>query len=104
MTKPEYLARIALSRLPRPYTAEVILHVFCEIERTPHLRNRYDKLLKGPNAYAKQGLNSQIAMAVSRTLNAATEEEKIDTTGGICKLVNSVSRLSDIDSDWEWDD
>lgn len=32
---PYYSARLALARLPRPYTDEVILHVFCEIERTP---------------------------------------------------------------------
>ena len=98
-----YLARLALSRLPRPYSEEIILHVFCEIERTPHLLGEYMKLLQGQDAYMKQGLNSQVAKTVRETLNADTHGERIDTTGGICTLVDGVSRLRDIESDWSWE-
>lgn len=99
---PQYLARLALARLPRPYTDEVILHVFCEIERTPHLRKAYNSLLKGDDAYTKGGLNSQIAQSVSSTLDAEAGE-RMDA-GDICEIVGTVSRLEGIDSDWTWDD
>ena len=99
---PRYLARLALARLPRPYTEEVILHVFCEIERTPHLRKAYKALLKGDNAYTQSGLNSQISQSVSGTLKAEAGE-RTDVTD-ICEIVRGVSKLDDIDSDWSWND
>ena len=58
---PEYLAKLALYRLPKPYTDEVILHVFCEIDRTPHLRRAYDGLMVGENGYTHVGLNREIS-------------------------------------------
>lgn len=103
---PRYLARLALARLPRPYTDQVILHVFCEIERTPHLREAYDGLMRrwwfdeGP--YTQQGLNSQISQSVRSTLQATTGE-RIDVID-ICEIVEGVSLLDDIKSDWSWDD
>lgn len=102
MTTPKYLARSALARLPKPYTEEVILHVFCEIERTPHLRKAYKALMKGTDAYTQTGLNSQIARSTCATLKAEAGE-RMDVKG-ICEIVRSVSKLDDIDSDWIWDD
>lgn len=99
-----YLARLALARLPRPYTDEVILHVFCEIERTPHLRHLYDGLMDdrlNPDSYTKDGLNQQIGRSVRETLNAVASD-RFDVTG-ICELVGSATRLSGIKSDWTWD-
>lgn len=98
-----HLAKLALARLPRPYTDQVILHVFCEIERTPHLRATYDNLtVIGDPPYDKGGLNIQIARAVNATLNA-TSSGSIPVSG-ICEIVGSVSLLQDIkDHDWVWD-
>ena len=61
-----YLARLALARLPRPYTDEVILHVFCEIERTPQpptpLQRAYGWQAESRSVHQRQGLNQQIGM------------------------------------------
>ena len=97
---PSYLARLALARLPRPYTDEVVLHVFCEIERTPHLREAYNGLLKWEN-YKKVGLNREISKAVGRTLNAETGDSI--PVWDTCEIVGSVSKLEGIESDWSWD-
>lgn len=103
MDDPRYLARCALARLPRPYTDEVILHVFCEIERTPHLRKAYTKLKDGTVAdYTSGGLNSQIAQGVARTLNAEAGERM--NVEDMCEIVGSVSLLDGIESNWSWDD
>ena len=100
---PRYLARLALARLPRPYTDQVILHVFCEIERTPHLREAYNGLLRfREDPYTQQGLNGQISKNVRETLDAETGGQ-IDVTD-ICEIVEGVSLLHEIDSDWEWGD
>lgn len=100
--KPQSLARLALSRLPRPYTDEVILHVFCEIERTPHLRKHYDALLTCKKPYEQRGLNSQIAQSVSRTLRAKAGGQ-IDVSD-VCEIIGTVSRLKGVKSDWTWQD
>ncbi|MCY4514347.1 MAG: hypothetical protein OXC69_04330 [Candidatus Tectomicrobia bacterium] len=97
-----YLARLALARLPKPYTKEVTLHVFCEIERTPHLRKAYDKLLEKDNTYRTAGgLNSRIGNTVSTTLQA-TKGRQIDARD-ICEIVKWPSVLSNINSEWEWE-
>ncbi|MCY4421377.1 MAG: hypothetical protein OXC42_09075 [Gammaproteobacteria bacterium] len=100
---PKYLAKLALSRLPKPYTDEVILHVFCEIERTPHLRRAYDGLMVGKDGYKHGGLNIQISQRVSDTLNAQHSEERI-LVEDVCEIVRSVTRLDDFDSNWSWTD
>ena len=100
---PEYLAKLALSRLPKPYTDEVILHVFCEIERTPHLRMAYDGLMMGENGYTHGGRNGEISKWVSVTLNAQHSKENIDVKD-VCEIVKSVKRLDDFDSNWSWSD
>lgn len=103
---PRYLARLALARLPRPYTEEVILHVFCEIERTPHLREAYNGLMRewwtDEGAYEQQGLNGQISKAVRETLqaNAVGQFDARD----ICEIVQWPSRLEGIKSNWTWED
>ena len=97
---PTYLAKLALSRLPRPYTDEVTLHVFCEIERTPHLRKAYEGLMEGEDGYTQHGLNIQIAKAVSSTLDAEHDGESIPVED-ICEIVQSVTRLTTFDSDWD---
>ena len=96
--KPRYLARLALARLQRPYKKQVIFHVFCEIERTPHLRRAYDELLE---EYDQGGLNSQIGLAISDTLNATAGKQM--NVEDICEIVKWPSELSDIDSNWEWE-
>ena len=59
------LARMALSRLPRPFTDEVVLHVFCEIERTPHLLKAYEGLLNYSGRYKdRRALNIDISSRV----------------------------------------
>lgn len=98
---PQYLARLALARLLRPYNEEVIFHVFCEIERTPHLRRAYDRLLEGDNAYTKEGLNQEIGKSIARTLKA-TALKQINVEE-VCEIVKWPSVLSDIDSDWKWE-
>ena len=101
---PEYLAKLALSRLPKPYTDEVILHVFCEIERTPHLRGAYDGLMVGENGYTHVGLNREISYLVRTTLNAQNSQERIPAKEDVCEIVKSVTRLDDFDSNWSWSD
>ena len=101
---PEYLAKLALSRLPKPYTDEVILHVFREIERTPHLRKAYDGLMVGENGYHHGGLNIQISYLVRTTLNAQISQVKIPVKDDVCEIVGSVTRLDDFDSNWSWSD
>ena len=95
--EPRDLAQLALARLPRPYTDEVTMHVFCEIERTPHLRLHYDQLeeLKG-----RDPLNQQIGKAVKETLNATSVEQF--NVEGVCELVKWPSRLKNVKSDWTW--
>lgn len=98
MNDTSYLARLALSRLPRPYTDEVVLHVFCEIERTPHLRKRYEALIAATN---KGQVNREISRVVTGVLGAVTSESM--DVSDICEIVSSVSRLAvGIDSDWSW--
>ena len=94
---PTYLAQLALARLPKPYTDEVTLHVFCEIERTPHLRRAYDGLL---DAYDHAGLNQQIGRTFKQTLNAKSGD-RMDVRD-TCEIVTNVTLLGDINSDWEW--
>ena len=94
---PNHLARQALARLPRPYTDEVTLHVFCEIERTPHLRRSYDALIDG-RGYTQDGLNTQIGKAVKDTLGAEPTGQ-FDAEDA-CEIVRWPSRLRDIKSDW----
>ena len=81
------------------YTDEVTFHVFCEIERTPHLRRAYDELL---DDYDQGGLNRQIGRSIRATLNAVSGERMsvVDT----CEIVANVRRLDGIDSDWSWGD
>ena len=98
---PRYLARLALARLPRPYTGEVTLHVFCEIERTPHLRRAYDGLMEGENGYTHEGLNQEIGKAVRKTLEATTGDQI--HTEDVCELVVWPSKLHNINSDWKWE-
>ena len=100
---PEYLAKLALSCLPKPYTNEVILHVFREIERTPHLRKAYDGLMVGENGYKHGGLNIQISYLVSTTLKAQHSKERIHVED-VCEIVRSVTRLDKFDSNWSWSD
>ena len=93
---PIDLARIALIRLPRPYTKEVTLHVFCEIERTPRLRMLYDQLAE---TVGQQSLNTQIGKAVRSTLKAGSAGQMTDVTD-VCEIVKYPSYLVGIDSDW----
>jgi len=93
---PQDLARIALSRLPRPYTAEVILHVFCEIERTPRLRLLYDQLVE---ASSQASVNTQIGRSIRSTLKAGSAGRMRDV-GDVCEIVKYPSLLVGIDSDW----
>ena len=97
---PTYLAKLALSRLPKPYTDEVILHVFCEIERTPHLRKAYDKKRDKVGNH----VNRQIGKAVSETLSAQSDKGRMRDieSRGICQIVDTVTRLADFDADWSW--
>ena len=87
---PDDLARVALARLPKPYTDEVTLHVFCEIERTPHLRLIYDQLDEHMD---HKWLNSRIGKVIAETLNA-TRNGKIEVEDGTCEIVKGPSRLS----------
>lgn len=96
---PLLLARMALRRLPRPYTEEVSFHVFCELERTPHLRKAYDELLEGENAYTPDGLNKEIGKAVRSTLNASANGQ-IDVRKA-SELVKFPSKLTNINPDWK---
>ena len=93
-----HMARVALARLPRPYTDEVTLHVFCEIERTPHLRLQYDQLA---DTMGKGPLNRQIGRVVRKTLKAAAIGKIV--APDVCEIVTGPSRLVGIDSDWTWD-
>ena len=93
---PQDLARIALARLPRPYTAEVTLHVFCEIERTPRLRTLYDQLVKARN---QASVNIRIGRAIRSTLKARSAGQMRDV-GDVCKIVKNPSLLVGIDPDW----
>lgn len=95
---PRYLARLALARLIKPYDKEVIFHVFCEIERTPHLRKAYDELLE---TYDQGGLNKQIGIAVSSTLKATATGRK--DVRDVCEIVSSPSVLEGIKSNWKWE-
>lgn len=95
--EPKELAKLALIRLPKPYTNEVALHVFCEIERTPRLRQLYDEMLA--RAKTQASLNSQISKAVKATLRA-TKDGNIETQGA-CEITDSPSRFVDIHSDWQ---
>lgn len=99
LLEADRLAKLALARLPKPYTDEVLLHVFCEIERTPHLRRDYDQLIE-VKGYAHAGLNSLIAKAITKTLKAIPYG-KLDVSG-VCEIVNTPSRLHGVDSEWSW--
>ena len=95
------LARMALSRLPRPFTDEVVLHVFCEIERTPHLLKAYEGLLNYSGRYKdRRALNIDISSRVKYALKAK-KVGSIEARG--CEIVGSVARLDGIDPGWEWD-
>lgn len=98
------LAELALSRLPKPYTSEVVLHVFCEIERTPHLLKLYHGMMDGTvNSYISQStLNREVTKGTQHTLGARIAG-RIDARA--CDIVGSTVRsLTDIDSGWRWDD
>lgn len=102
---PRRLAQLALARLPKPYTEEVTLHVFCEIERTPRLRAYFDSLLDPEltdDPYTFEGLNSQIGLSVKEILDADTGEQMRHVLD-VCELVKYPSRLHNINSDWEFD-
>jgi len=104
MMDAKTLARLALARIPKPYKEQVVLHVFCEIERTPHLRGIYDNLsVIGEQPYDPGGLNQQISIAVKATLKAETTGQLVLPDQNICQLVGSVALLGRITQDWEWD-
>lgn len=98
----KHLARLALSGLPRPYTEEVVLHVFCEIERTPHLLNMYQELLNDKDRYKdRRALNIDI----SKRVRDALSSKKVGVVDArACKIVKSnVARLANINSNWHWE-
>ena len=66
---------MALARLPRPYTAEVTLNVFCEIERTPRLRMLYDQLVEARN---QASVNIRIGREIRSTLKARSAGQMRD--------------------------
>lgn len=100
----EELARLALSRLPKPYTDEVILHVWCEIERTPRLRQMYDDLLED-RGNDPQRVNPFVSKAVSEALGADRAKKRFGLNGA-CELVQSVTRLEgEFNRYWnQWDE
>ncbi|MXY04791.1 MAG: hypothetical protein F4171_15690 [Gammaproteobacteria bacterium] len=91
----EELVEIALFRLPRPYTPEVTLHVFCEIERTPRLLRAYERLT---GEYGKNQLNQWIGQAVKDMLGAESSGQ-MDYVADVCEIVKWPSRLVNIDPD-----
>ena len=99
MSETGELAKEALRRLPKPYTPEATLHVFCEIERTPHLRKQYDEMVAKLDS-----VNREIGRTVAGTLGTEGTAEKIQARKqGLCGIVGSVSLLdaARINHDWK---
>ena len=99
MSETGELAKTALRRLPKPYSDRVTLHVFCEIERTPELREKYDDLVAKMDS-----VNREIGRTVAGALGTKGTGKKIQARKrGLCEIVGSVSKLdvASINHDWK---